>query len=47
MTKVTVEFEIDTSKVGRGYFERSLSMEFSIVDEYIQVKKINGPENWK
>lgn len=47
MTKVTVEYEVDISKVGRGFFENRVKDTFGIVDEYIQVKKINGPAGWK
>jgi len=44
--KVIVEFEIDTSKVGKAWFEHRLNENFPM-DEYIQVKNIKGGhEGW-
>jgi hypothetical protein len=44
--KIIVEFEVDTSKVGRTFMQHRLEMDFSIVDEYIKLKSVNGPREW-
>ncbi len=51
MAKVTVEFEVDTQHVGRGYFERLLEMQIEKDDAHgcaqIRVSSIKAPEGWR
>jgi hypothetical protein len=47
MVKVSVELEIDITKVGYGWFYRRLQELIGFHDEYIRVTKINCPDNWK
>jgi hypothetical protein len=51
MSKVIVEFEVNTQHVGRGYFEGKLEMDMHVFDmrgqDQIKVTKIIAPENWK
>jgi hypothetical protein len=51
METVIVEFEVDISKVGKGYFERKLSMEMFTKDAQgnVQIKpvKMAAPLAWK
>ncbi len=51
MAKVIVEFEVNTSHVGRGYFENRLATEMETKDNHgnqqIKTITITAPFGWR
>ena len=44
---VFVDYEVDISKVGKGFFDHRMKQAFDIIDEYVKLERIEGPPGWR